>query len=315
MKYECGIIEDLLPLYKDNACSVASFHIVQEHLEECPKCKKLLEELNDTSLEEMILKEKENVIGTQAKYFKRKSAVAGSVIAGIFALPILICLIANLASGHGLSWFFIVLAAMLIPTSLFVVPLMAPKNRMFLTMTSFTGSLILLLAVCAIYTRGNWFLTAASSVLFGLTLCFAPFIVCRRPVNAYLKNYKGLTAMGANTLTFFLMLICIGLQVRTPGYFRMAFSISIPLVLLVWILFAVIRYLPANGLVKTGTCITVLSLFSYFGTKLILALTLTRSPYGVTVYTEPNILPMLVGVLIGVIFVACGLIGGKKNEK
>ena len=150
MKYECGIIEDLLPLYKDNACSVASLKIVQEHLEECPKCKKMLDELNDTSLEEMILREKENVIGTQTKYFKRKSALAGGVIAGILALPILICLIANLASGHGLSWFFIVLAAMLIPTSLFVVPLMAPKNRMFQTMVSFTASVIILLAVCNI---------------------------------------------------------------------------------------------------------------------------------------------------------------------
>ena len=314
MKYECGIIEDLLPLYKDNACSVESFRIVQEHLEECPKCKKLLEELNDTSLEEMIVREKENVIGTQAKYFKRKSALAGGVIAGILALPILICLIANLASGHGLSWFFIVLAAMFIPASLFVVPLMATKNRMFLTMLSFTGSVILLLAVCNIYTKGHWFFTAASGVLIGLTLCFSPFIVNRRPVNAYLKNNKGLTAMAADTLVFYLMMICIGIQVGTAEYFRLMFAISVPLVLMVWIMFAIIRYLPANGLVKAGTCIAALGLFSYFGTKLILALTITSTPDGVTVYTEPNMLTMLVGIVVGVIFIAGGMLAGKKEK-
>ena len=315
MKYECGIIEDLLPLYKDNACSVASLKIVQEHLEECPKCKKMLDELNDTSLEEMIHLEKENVIGTQAKYFKRKSAVAGSVVAGIFTLPILICLLVDLVSGHGLSWFFMVLAAMLIPTSLVVVPLMAPKNRMFLTMISFMGSVIFLLAVCNIYSKGHWFFTAASGVLFGLTVCFSPFIVCRRPVNAYLKNRKGLTAMAADTLTFYLMMICIGIQVGTAEYFRMMLAISVTLVLMVWIMFAIIRYLPANGLVKTGTCITALGLFSYFGTKLILALTITSTPDGVTVYTEPNMLTMLVGIVVGVICVAGGMLAGKKKEK
>ena len=32
MKYECDIIEDLLPLYKDKACSAASSKAVEEHL-------------------------------------------------------------------------------------------------------------------------------------------------------------------------------------------------------------------------------------------------------------------------------------------
>ena len=163
MKYDCKLIQDLLPLYKDGACSDASAQIVNEHLAECPDCRKLLTELSDTSIDSMFLAERDNVIENQSKFFKRKSALIGSIIAGVFALPILICLIVNLASGHALDWFFIVLAAMLIPTSLFVVPLMARENRMFLTMTSFTASVIVLLAVINIYTHGSWFLIAASS--------------------------------------------------------------------------------------------------------------------------------------------------------
>ena len=48
MKYECDIIEDLLPLYKDKACSAASSKAVEEHLAECPKCTQMLNALKDT---------------------------------------------------------------------------------------------------------------------------------------------------------------------------------------------------------------------------------------------------------------------------
>ncbi|MBR5943807.1 MAG: zf-HC2 domain-containing protein, partial [Lachnospiraceae bacterium] len=48
MKYECKVIEDLLPLYKDGICSEESKKAVEEHLNECPECRKMLDELNDT---------------------------------------------------------------------------------------------------------------------------------------------------------------------------------------------------------------------------------------------------------------------------
>ena len=228
-------------------------------------------------------------------------------------IPILVCLIVNLASGHGLGWFFVVLAAMFIPTSIFIVPLMAPKNRMFLTMSSFTLSVIFLLAVVCIYSRGRWFFVAASSVLFGLTLCFSPFIACRRPVNAYLKNCKGLTVMAADTVTFFLMMLCIGLYVKVPGFFRQAFSISVPLVA-AWILFLIIRYLPANGLAKCGTCVTALSLFAYFGGRAITYFAIqTAGETEVLVYSEFSLVEMLIGVGIGVVLMAIGLLTGKKK--
>ncbi|MBR3507912.1 MAG: zf-HC2 domain-containing protein [Lachnospiraceae bacterium] len=314
MKYECDVIEDLLPLYQDGACTNATKRAVEEHLAECPKCTELFSKLKDMSIDEVILKEKENVIGSQSKYFKRKSALAGSIVGGIFALPILICLIVNLVTGHGLTWFFIVLAAMMIPTSLFVVPLVASKNRMFLTMTSLTGSIILLLAVCSIYSGGNWFFVAATAVLFGLTVCFAPFIACRRPVKQYLGNRKGLTVMAAYTVTYFLMMICIGWYVKIPGYFSLMFTISIPLVLMTWIMFLIIRYLPANGLVKAGVCIMALSAVSYFGTEAILYLMLkSADATSVQVYGEPSILTMIVGIGIGVIFTGIGLLTGKSK--
>ena len=318
MKYECDVIEDLLPLYQDGACTNATIRAVEEHLAECPKCTELLKKLKDTSIDDVIWKEKENVIGSQSKYFKRKSALAGSIVGGIFALPILICLIVNLATGQGLTWFFIVLAAMLIPTSLFVVPLIATKNRMFLTMISFTASIIILIAVCCIYSGGNWFFLVASAVLFGLTICFAPFIACRRPVNAYLKNCKGLAAMCAYTVTFLLMMLCIGFYEYYPGIFTEMFSVSILLLLEVWALFLIIRYLPANGLVKAGVCIASLSALSYFSNEALSWLTAKHLEAGaVLVSSQPSLALMLTCVGIGAAFVGIGFlvkwIGGKKQ--
>ncbi len=310
------MIQDLLPLYKDGVCSASSRQVVEEHLQECPDCTKLLNEMRDTVIDEVILRERDTVIESQSKFFKRKSALVGSIIAAVFAIPILVCLIVNLASGHALDWFFIVLAAMLVPTSLFVVPLIAPKNKMFLTMTTFTASVIVLLAVVCIYSGGSWFFVAASSVLFGLTVCFMPFIACRRPVNAYLGNFKGLVTMAACTVTFFLMMTCIGFSVGAAGFFPLAMSISIPLVALTWVIFLIIRYLPFNGFIKTGIIIAVISLFSFFGTKAILFMTLrSMGSSGVMVYSEPTLGSMAVGVLVGLVFAVIGLFVGKKENK
>ena len=62
MKYDCSIIQDLLPLYKDGICSDSSRKMIEEHIAECHTCKKMLDNLNDIDIDEMIIKEKDNVI-------------------------------------------------------------------------------------------------------------------------------------------------------------------------------------------------------------------------------------------------------------
>ena len=301
------MIADLLPLYNDGACSDSSIKVIEEHLAECPKCSQMLTKLKDNHIDDEIIKEKEEVIESQAKFFKRKSAVAGSIIASVFAVPILICLIVDLCNDHGLSWFFIVLAAMFIPASLIVVPLMMPKNKMFTTMLSFTGSILLLLGVCAIYSRGDWYPVAASSVLFGLTLLFAPFIACRRPVNSYLKNFKGLAVMAACTITFCLMMLCIGISLHDMSFYGRAFIVAGPIIVIAWAVFAVIRYMPGNGLMKAGVSVAILTLFSYFSVEINAALIkVSADPTEVYTYSGIPIPVMAVGVAIGAILFLIG---------
>lgn len=48
MKYKCGIIKDLLPLYVDHVCSDESKELIDEHLLECEKCKAYMDSLRES---------------------------------------------------------------------------------------------------------------------------------------------------------------------------------------------------------------------------------------------------------------------------
>ena len=80
MKYDCDMICDLLPLYIDSACSKASSDAVEQHLAECESCTSLYKDMisSEEEIDNEIIKERDQVISSQAKYFKRRSAVAGN---------------------------------------------------------------------------------------------------------------------------------------------------------------------------------------------------------------------------------------------
>lgn len=269
MKLNCNVIRDLLPLYVDQICSDESRELVDGHLSECAECSMLLQQMRSTEIEADLKSETENVILRQANFFKRKSAVVGAVIAGIFMIPILVCLIVNLASGAALDWFFIVLASLITAASLIVVPLMVPENKLFWTLGTFTASLLLLLGVICIYTHGSWFFIVSPSVLFGFSMCFLPFVVYAQPLKALLGRQKGLTVMTADTLLFALMMLSIGLHTKSSEFVRIASAVSLPIVALVWLLFLLIRYLKFNGLLKAGICTVIIGVFSFFADNLI----------------------------------------------
>lgn len=48
MKYPCGIIRDLLPLYIDDVCNQESRSVVEEHILECVACRKCCEVMKGT---------------------------------------------------------------------------------------------------------------------------------------------------------------------------------------------------------------------------------------------------------------------------
>jgi hypothetical protein len=117
---------------------------------------------------------------------------------------------------------------------------MLPVNRALWSAGSFTLSLLFLLAVTCIYTGGRWFFIATFAVLFGLALLLLPFLLRKEPLSEKIAN-RGVFALALDTFLYGCLMISIGLSVRRPGFFRTAAEISIPLSLLVWILFRILR--------------------------------------------------------------------------
>ena len=77
MKYNCKVIQDLLPLYTDGICSDVSAQIVEEHLKECASCEKIAKELQDDSVEKTLGKECDHVVLSHEKKSKQKDGHGG----------------------------------------------------------------------------------------------------------------------------------------------------------------------------------------------------------------------------------------------
>lgn len=269
MKLNCNVIKDLLPLYADQICSEESRGLVEEHLAECQDCTVLLRRMKNEEVENSLETETVDVLHRQAAFFKRKSAVIGAAIAGVFMIPVLVCLIVNLATGAALDWFFIVLTSLLTASSLSIVPLMMPDHKVLWTLGTFTASLLLLFGVICIYTHGTWFFLVSATVLFGLSVCFLPFAVYAQPLKAMLGQYKGLTVMVVDTFLYFLMMFVIGAYVKVPVFWHLAPKISFPCLILVWFVFLLIRYVNCNGFLKAGICTMLIGVYGFFADYLV----------------------------------------------
>ncbi len=72
MSKPCGIIQDLLPLYVDGACSQSSLEMIKEHLESCPECREIYQKMCSHTSEEILQKEKDGVISRHSRKLRRR---------------------------------------------------------------------------------------------------------------------------------------------------------------------------------------------------------------------------------------------------
>ena len=330
MKYSCDVVKDLLPLYHDDVCSISSRKIVEEHLSECVACQSLMNRIDDDTYDDQLREEKKSIVGQYQKKVMRKSLTTGICFASILAVPILVCLIVNLAVGHALDWFFIVLTSLMVLASVTAVPLIIEKRKGLWTLGSFTSSLLLLLLTCCLYTGGNWFFVAAIPILFGLSVIFLPFIVRQLPLIGILARHKGLFVMSVDTLLLFAVIIASSLYGGHGldfSYWRTAFLVTSTALLFPWGLFLIIRYLKASRLIRAGLSVVFGSTFLSLANSLfhfILEGAADRPFSGVnlavwnsaTTDANINLLIMLVGCVIGIVLLGVGMIrkgSGKKG--
>lgn len=99
MKWNCELIQDLLPLYEEDLCSPTSRKAVQEHLEECECCRRLTAPLPIEVPHE--IPDADHAVKKSIKKVKRRWLA--SLLAAVLAVPLLL-LSFNQYKGSGLCF-------------------------------------------------------------------------------------------------------------------------------------------------------------------------------------------------------------------
>lgn len=88
MKYDCEVIRDLLPIYKDGVTNKKSNETIEAHFLECEKCKEYYHELNkcEIVLPEAVAVESQNVVNYGMRIKKRRRRVFAIVMSVIGVL-------------------------------------------------------------------------------------------------------------------------------------------------------------------------------------------------------------------------------------
>ena len=180
----------------------------------------------------------------------------GSTIS--YAVALLTCFICNLAVNRTLSWFFIVLTALLcaysfVPT---FTSFFKSKKLLVFTVTSFS-SICLLLYACAVYTDGlYWFPVACIGTLMGYILVFGTILLS----GTRLSRFKFVIVFTAVLVLTILLLLSV--YVWQP--FMLTSAILITIYAYVPVIFCtVICMLSFDGFCKAGIC-TVVSTCVYY---------------------------------------------------
>ena len=124
-----------------------------------------------------------------------------------YAVALLTCFICNLAVNHTLSWFFIVLSALLcaytfVPT---VTYFFKSKKLLIFSVSTYL-SICLLLFTCAVYTNGlYWLPVACIGTLMGYILVFGTILLSKTK----LSRFKFVLAFTAVLVLTILLLLCV----------------------------------------------------------------------------------------------------------
>ena len=176
-----------------------------------------------------------------------------------YAIALLTCFICNLAVNHTLSWFFIVLSALIcaytfVPT---VTYFFKQKKLLAFSVSTYL-SICLLLFTCAIYTNGlSWFLTACIGVLIGYVMTFMPIFLSKSKAS----RFKFVISLAVAYLLTVLLLtnICIWYPFRLREAILITSFAFAPAILCT--LICTLRF---DAFLKAGICTSLCTVVYYF---------------------------------------------------
>lgn len=235
-----------------------------------------------------------------------------------YSVALLTCFICNLAINHALSWFFIVLSALVcaysfIPT---FTSFFKTKKLLGFTVTSFI-SICLLLFTCAAYTGGlYWFFVACIGTLMGYVLVFGTILLSKTKLSR-LKFVIAFTAL-------FVLTILLLLSVYSWQPFMLGSAILITIYAYLPVIFcAVICTFSFDGFLKAGVCTVVASCVYYCMGHVTNALFgLNENNYEVDFYDwsrcvtgNVHLIVILAMLFISAVLFTVGFLRVRKNKK
>lgn len=261
---KCEIIQDLLPLYYDDACSKVSRKLVEEHLKTCQTCQRTYEELQDTMIDNIMQKESESVLERHAKKERNAAYKAGVVIALLLVIPIVITFLVSVSSGGDFGVFWVLTASMLLAGALLVVPLISSKNRLLRSILIGIFALLLIMYFVDRMSGGGEFIFWSVPTIFGLSVVFLPVIIRKIKFPLALSDQKALLTMLWDTIWLYLTIYIVCDRSGDVEGMRTGFIVSAVMMSGVWMIFVIIRYLKVNVWIKAGIVTAVTSVWFAF---------------------------------------------------
>lgn len=184
---------------------------------------------------------------------------------GVALIP---CFICNLAIDKTLSWFWIVVSALLLSFTFTNLPKLIRKHKLVFIPLSQYLTLVILLGVCCIYNNGNWFWIPTLSVLFGLMTIFVPIYISKYDLFSKVKKYNDFVSIAVDFLMLNVLLVVVNVYTLTNGYangwwyIKIAFPIVLGVFLVLNLLLSV-RFIKINRLFKTSVILFLIDVFAY----------------------------------------------------
>jgi len=319
-------VQDLLPLYYDNACTSASKKMVEQHLMTCEKCKKTYEALRNTTIDTVMKDEAEGILERHAKKERNMAYKAGIMIALILMVPVVITFIVSMSSGGGLGVFAVLTASMLLVASLSVVPLLSTQRRMTKSILASVIALLLIFFFVDRMNGGGEFVLWTIPTIFGLSIVFFPLVIRNITLPPILSDKKALITLTWDTLWLFLTIFEVCNHSGDIEGMRTGYTVSLILMTGVWLIFLVARYLPVNVWIKAGiiliiSCIWMAftnDVYAYFAEhkKQLTILSTNFSDWSTNICVNANVytLILIFGGIVGGGLLVYGIINMKRKR-
>ena len=174
-----------------------------------------------------------------------------------YGLALIPCFICNIAINKTLSWFWIVLSALILSFTFTNLPSLIKKHKLLILPASMFGALVLLLGVCCIYTRGDWFIIPVLSILLAFVIVFVPIYLSKYKIFEKVKWYKDFVSVAADFVMLNILLIATDIYCVANGYSKSHWYLSLgfPITLVCYLILNLmmsVRFLKINKLAKSS---------------------------------------------------------------